>query len=460
MSLHSLSSRPAVERRPRASSPHAQGADLNSAAGPVSPRSELVRRLAKLASQEQVTVCTAIYNEKGVKLIDRGVRVDATLYERLQQHRLMAPVETCVKPDNMVTSAQLAAEAGHLLENHPLIGRLCDPNRVSRLAPTLLGKVPLPHGLAVHLTTARALHKDLFDHSILNSLACIALGAYEFHTEYDRVMLAAVGLFHDLGMLHTDEAILAGTHHLTAAQRRHITVHPLTSAMLVQSHREFPSTVMNAVLQHHERLDGTGYPKGLADSALTPWGRIASVAEMVTSSLGGGGLVDEVRLETVMRLNASQFDPAIRNAVSRACSDGNKFSLGLNAVVSDELESALTALRDLLVEWHQCARTATEDKRMQAALQRMTSVGNALAKVGLDRLLLHSSELLAGAGASERAELTLVVGEVHYQLLLAAQALQESNKDGPALPQSVMDWVQAVSGRKLANEATMDRADE
>ncbi len=460
MSMHSSSSRTAVDHRLPARSPHAQGADSNPAAGPVSPRSELVRRLAKLASQEPVTVCTAIYNEKGVKLIDRGVRVDATLYERLQQHRLLAPIETCVKPDNMVTPAQVAAEAAHLLEKHPLIGRLCDPNRLSRLAPTLLGKVPLPHGLAVHLTTARALHKDLFDHSILASLACIALGAYEFQTEYDRVMLAAVGLFHDLGMLHTDEAILAGTQHLTAAQRRHITVHPLTSAMLVQSHREFPSTVMNAVLQHHERLDGTGYPKGLAGSALTPWGRIASVAALVTSSLRGGGLVDEVRLETLMRLNATQFDPAIRNAVSRACSDGNKLSVGLYAVVSDELESAVTALGDLLVEWHQCADAASEDQRMQAALQRMTSVGIALAKVGLDKLLLHSSEILAGAGAPERAELTLVVGEVHYQLLLAAQALQESNKDGPTLPQAVMDWAQAVSDRKLANETKMNRADE
>lgn len=459
MSLRSLSSRPAVDHRPPTRPPHAQGADSDPAAGPVSPRSELVRRLARLASQETVIVCTAIYNERGVKLIDRGVRVDATLYERLQQHRLLAPIETCVKPDNMVTSAQLAGEAGDLLEQYPLIGRLCGPNRLGRLAPTLLGKVPLPHGLAVHLTTARALHKDLFDHSILNALACIALGAYEFHTEYDRVMLAAVGLFHDLGMLHTDEAILAGTHHLTAAQRRHITVHPLTSAMLVQSHREFPSTVMNAVLQHHERLDGTGYPKGLAESALTPWGRVASVAEMVTSSLGGGGLVDEVRLETLMRLNSNQFDPAIRNAVSRACSDGNKL-VGLCAVVSDELESTLTALGDLLVAWDPCAGAAPDDKRMKAAMQRMASVGSALAKVGLDKSLLHSTEFVAGASASERAELTLVVGEVHYQLLLAAQALQDSNKDGTVLPQCVVDWAQAVSGRKPAKAPRVGRADE
>lgn len=419
-----------------------------------------MRRLAKLASQEPVTVCTAIYNEKGVKLIDRGVRVDATLYERLQQHRLLAPIETCVMPDNLVTSAQLASEAGYLLERFPLIGRLCDPNRVRRLAPTLLGKVPLPQGLAVHLTTARALHKDLFDHSLLNSLACIALGAYEFHTEYDRVMLAAVGLFHDLGMLHTDEAILAGTRHLTAAQRRHITAHPLTSAMLAQSHREFPSTVMNAVLQHHERLDGTGYPRGLAGSEITPWGRIASVAEMVTSNLGGGGLVDEVRLDTLIRLNARQFDPAIGNSVSRACSNGNTLSVGLYAVVSDELESALTELGDLLVEWDLCAGAATDDIRMKAAIQRMASVGNALAKVGLDKSQLHSTELVAGAGDSERAELTLVVGELHYQLLLAAQDLQDSNRDGPVLPQPVVDWAQAVSGRQLAKAPRVGRADE
>ncbi len=458
MSPSSLSPAQPTEHRPPGDASRACGPEQTTQADPVSSRLALVRRLAQLATQEPVTVCTAIYNEKGVKLLGRGVRVDATLYERLQKHRLLAPIETCVAPDNMVTSAQLVEEAGQLLEQFPLMGRLCDPARLRRAAPVLLGRVPLPHGLAVHLTTARALHKDLFDHSILTALACMALGGYEFHTEYDRVMLAAVGLFHDLGMLHTDQAVLAGEPDLTPAQRRHITAHPLTSAMLVQPHREFPSTVMSAVLQHHERLDGTGYPKALADKAFTPWGRIASAAEMVTAILLGGGMVDEVRLETLLRLNTGQFDPLLRDAVSRACADGHNLGVGLHAVATDELESALAALWESLAGWKQCVGAGTGDRRMQAASRRMASVHRALAKVGLDTSFSRSTEFLARASASERGELTLVVREVKYQIRLAAQALQEFDGVDPQLPQSVAAWSRSASARTFAEPTQLGQA--
>ena len=448
---------PTDHRTPGLSSP-ACGTEQSTEAGRVSARLELVRRLAQLATQEPVTVCAAIYNEKGVKLLDRGVRVDATLYERLQKHRLLAPIETCVAPENMVTSAHLVEVARDLLEQFPLVGRLCDAARVRRTAPELLGRVPLPHGLAVHLTTARALHQELFNHSVLSSLACMALGANEFHTEFDRVMLAAVGLFHDLGMLHTDAAVLAGEPELTAAQRRHITAHPLISAMLVQPHRVFPSTVMSAVLQHHERLDGTGYPKGLADKALTPWGRIASAAEMVTASLVGDTLVEEVRLDTMLRLNARQFDPSLRDAVLRACADGTNLGVGVLAVATDELEADLVALWESLSGWKQCADAGTSDSRMQAASRRMALVDRSLAKVGLDTSFSHSTEFLAGAGAAERGELTLVVREVRYQIRLAAQALQEFGWTGPELPQSVSVWARSASGRPFTEPTQISQA--
>ncbi len=403
---------------------------------------------------EPVTVCAAIYNDQGVKLIDRGVRVDASLYERLEKHRLMAPIETCVAPDNMLTSAQLAQQAGSLLEQVPLIGRLCEAARVRRQAPGLLGKVPLPLGFAVHLSLARALHTDLFKHSVLAALACLALGAPDHHTEYDRVMLAAVGLFHDLGMLHTDEAILAGVPWLTTAQRRHIMAHPLISAMLVQQHREFPSTVMSAVLQHHERLDSTGYPKGLAGKAVTPWGRIASVAEMVTANFVSAGLVDEVRLETMLRLNAGQFDPVLRDAVSRACAEGINLGVGLQAVTTAELESALVALWQSLAEWQHCVDACAGDMRMQAASRRMALVGRALAKVGLDASGSNPSDVLAGATAHERAELTLVVREVKYQLRLAAQDLQDVGGTGTGLPTSVEAWARTANACTSAEPTT------
>jgi hypothetical protein len=152
-----------------------------------------------------------------------------------------------------------------------------------------------------------------------------------------------------------------------------------------------------------------------------------------------------------LRLNARQFDPALREAVSRACVHGDNLTVGLHAVATDELESALTALRELLSGWQQCVGAdAAGDGRIQVAARRMAVVDRTLVKVGLDTTLLHSPDLLAGAGDAERGELSIVVREVKYQIRLAAQALEGFDGAGAGLPAPVADWARLAGGRTFA----------
>lgn len=108
-------------------------------------------------------------------------------------------------------------------------------------------------------------------------LAHAASRAYGLPTDDARLVRRA-GLVHDLGRLGVSNAIWDKRGPLTAAELERVRLHPyLTERMLASSPALAPLGAI--AVQHHERLDGSGYPGGLSGEALTPAGRILAAAD-------------------------------------------------------------------------------------------------------------------------------------------------------------------------------------
>ena len=88
------------------------------------------------------------------------------------------------------------------------------------------------------------------------------------------------GVIHDLGKLSVPAEILSRPSKLTAAEFELIKVHPVSGYEILKT-VAFPWPIAEAVLQHHERLDGSGYPRGLSGDEVLPVARILSVADVV-----------------------------------------------------------------------------------------------------------------------------------------------------------------------------------
>ncbi len=88
------------------------------------------------------------------------------------------------------------------------------------------------------------------------------------------------GLVHDIGKIHIPAEILSKPTELTDIERQMIRTHPQT-AYDILSTVEFHWPVASAVLQHHERMDGSGYPQGLAKGEILLEARILAVADVV-----------------------------------------------------------------------------------------------------------------------------------------------------------------------------------
>ncbi len=113
----------------------------------------------------------------------------------------------------------------------------------------------------------------------VTQLACAIaeeMGLAEEQTE--RLRMAA--LIHDVGKIQVPAEVLTKPGALTDAQFGLITSHPQTGCDVLSS-IDFPWPVGQIVLQHHERMDGSGYPAGLAGEEIILEARILAVADVV-----------------------------------------------------------------------------------------------------------------------------------------------------------------------------------
>jgi hypothetical protein len=92
--------------------------------------------------------------------------------------------------------------------------------------------------------------------------------------------LAIGGLLHDMGKLSVPTAILQKPGRLDDDEFEQIKQHPERGRELLAELGGFDSTVQRLVLDHHERLDGTGYPRGLRGDELCLSTRILAVADV------------------------------------------------------------------------------------------------------------------------------------------------------------------------------------
>ncbi len=129
--------------------------------------------------------------------------------------------------------------------------------------------------------------------------------------EHAQAVVHTAGLLHDIGKEALPDHILLGRSELRHAERRLIERHPTDGARLLLR-VEGLGEVANAVLAHHERIDGRGYPDGLAGDDIPVTARILAIAEaydVLTAPdsyrvpLGAAEAEDELR-----RVAGSQLD--------------------------------------------------------------------------------------------------------------------------------------------------------
>ena len=126
-------------------------------------------------------------------------------------------------------------------------------------------------GLKVKDREARA-------HNLRVARLCVQIGRQMSMSAYELRVLARAGLMHDIGKLGIPDTVLGKHSALDEAEWSLMRTHPEMGLTLLDRAGQSSREVL-AVLYHHERLDGSGYPYGLKAEAIPIEARIVAVAD-------------------------------------------------------------------------------------------------------------------------------------------------------------------------------------
>ncbi|MDA8744963.1 HD domain-containing protein [Rubripirellula amarantea] len=126
------------------------------------------------------------------------------------------------------------------------------------------------------------LHHDYatFTHSANVAFYSGILAAELGYSREEIEQITTGGLLHDLGKLEIEEEILCKPGKLTEAEFRKIKLHPVIGFRRLAHRTDLTKGQILMAYQHHERLDGRGYPVGCTEVDIHPWARLCAVVDV------------------------------------------------------------------------------------------------------------------------------------------------------------------------------------
>jgi HD-GYP domain-containing protein (c-di-GMP phosphodiesterase class II) len=128
------------------------------------------------------------------------------------------------------------------------------------------------------------LHDDYtYGHSVNVAIIAVKMGLLMDYNQLKLADLAVGALFHDIGMTKIPLEILHKKGELSEKELEVIRTHPEVGYSFLRQNQEVSTVSAHVALQHHERYDGSGYPKGISGDAIHEFARIVAVADVFDS---------------------------------------------------------------------------------------------------------------------------------------------------------------------------------
>jgi len=166
------------------------------------------------------------------------------------------------------------------------LGRRVDTELAQHLVQEIWDSVLRNQAAIINLARLKTADNYTYMHSVAVCALMVRL-ALQLELDEEQTRSAGIGgLLHDLGKAMTPPEVLNKPARLTEAEFTLIKAHPVDGYKMLVDTPELNATVLDVVLHHHEKTDGTGYPdgqKGDAISLLAKMGAVCDVYDAITS---------------------------------------------------------------------------------------------------------------------------------------------------------------------------------
>lgn len=231
----------------------------------LSPIVEINTQLANLANRVTLTV-----ENLGPPLKERQRRAGAEPYDPRQRERLVKQFATTKKlMDTMI--------------RHAIAGLSQDTRAVRAVANGATAELVHDSDQTIATSAEVPRSPQITERAVRMSVLAMAIALDMGWDEQAVREVGECGLVHDWGLFRLGERIASQRTALSENERREMRQHPLYTFEMLAKMQQLPDRVRIAAAQVHEKIDGSGYPRGLTETEIHPYAKVLHVADAYVS---------------------------------------------------------------------------------------------------------------------------------------------------------------------------------
>jgi HD-GYP domain-containing protein (c-di-GMP phosphodiesterase class II) len=226
-----------------------------------------------------------VYGQNGEMLLRKGAVLTARYIMSLRQCGILAvdiegPVAT-EEENREILEEEVRCNAMNVVREWTQSNSIKNYEKIAKTVEVIIDEILSGKEVIGNLTEICSADMYTYAHSVDVCILSLTVGVSLGYKKAELLRLGVGGLLHDLGKTKVPADILNKPGKLTPAEFSEIKKHPVYGyKMLMEMKENIDYRSMSVVLDHHERYDGTGYPRGLKGSEIGEMAAVCAVADV------------------------------------------------------------------------------------------------------------------------------------------------------------------------------------
>ncbi|MCK8058246.1 MULTISPECIES: HD-GYP domain-containing protein [unclassified Fusibacter] len=260
-----------------------------------------MRRIPLTNAKTGEIIAQAIYDDQGRILLKAGITLTERLIKKIESQQILSIYITDHKDDietlTDIISPQLRYEAINKVKSvyDEFVSEETERNiksgkvsmfkenvhitNLNKMVEDILTEVFSNKNALVEMVDIKKMDNYLYEHAVNTAVLSLLIGLEIHLNENDLRRLIVAALLMDVGNNLIDQTPLQKKGEIDNQERHTIETHVRKGFDFVRNYSDIPVNTRNLILQHHERIDGSGYPNGLKGDEINMLAKIIAIAD-------------------------------------------------------------------------------------------------------------------------------------------------------------------------------------
>jgi HD-GYP domain-containing protein (c-di-GMP phosphodiesterase class II) len=218
--------------------------------------------------------------QSAISEAESEAEVDVQLQRAVEEKRELAPASMGVEIERAAKICFQSKQAVISMFEEARMGKSVDTGGARQLVEEISDSVARNPGALISLARLKTVDDYTYMHSVAVCAMMVGL-AKQLGLDGEQTRLAGMaGLMHDLGKALMPMEVLNKPGKLTEAEFNIIKTHPVEGHRMLLTGRDVDPMVLDVCLHHHEKTDGSGYPKGLKSDQISMFAKMGAVCDV------------------------------------------------------------------------------------------------------------------------------------------------------------------------------------